>query len=336
MTSRKAGEAAIQISARLGYAARGLVFVIVGGFAVLAALDARSPIVGTRGAMQSLLTHPFGRALLWAIAAGLFCFACWRAIQGIFDADNCGNHTGGVMQRLGFIGGAIFHLALAAIAIGIIFGSRRVSDEDLVARDWTAWLLGQPFGMWMVMLIGAGITAAGVVFAWKAVKGDFREHLAADVGGREWIVALGQFGYVARGVVLVIVGIFLMLAAWRFQLGRGRGTRWRSAGVAAASLRFISARLNRVWASFIWSLRDYSGLRAPGRCQEGATRSRKYRLRVPMNPRHNSRMTCAGWKRQSTGRAGSGVFMDGQLSSASAYNPYGTQASWSHYPMNTN
>jgi hypothetical protein len=223
MTSRKPGEAAIQVAARLGYAARGLVFVIVGGFAVLAALDARSPIVGTRGAMQSLLTHPFGRALLWAIAAGLFCFACWRAIQAIFDADHCGNHTGGVMQRLGFIGGAIFHLALAAIAIGIIFGSRRVSDEDSVARDWTAWLLGQPFGMWMVMLIGAGITAAGVVFAWKAVKGDFREHLAADVGGREWIVALGQFGYVARSVVLVIVGIFLMLAALRFNSGEAAG-----------------------------------------------------------------------------------------------------------------
>jgi hypothetical protein len=223
MTSRKAGEAAIQVAARLGYAARGPVFVIVGGFAVLAALDARNPIVGTRGAMQSLLAHPFGRALLWAIAAGLFCFACWRAIQGIFDADNCGNHTGGVMQRLGFIGGAIFHLALAAIAIGIIFGSRRVSDEDSVARDWTAWLLGQPFGMWMVTLIGAGITAAGVVFAWKAVKGEFREHLAADVGGREWIVALGQFGYVARGVVLVIVGIFLILAAWRFNSGDAAG-----------------------------------------------------------------------------------------------------------------
>jgi hypothetical protein len=51
------------------------------------------------------------------------------------------------------------------------------------------------------------------VFAWKAVKADFREHLAADMDCREWIVTLGQFGYLARGLVFVLVGSFLMLAA---------------------------------------------------------------------------------------------------------------------------
>jgi hypothetical protein len=223
MTSRKAGEAAIQIAARLGYAARGVVFVIVGGFAMLAALDSHRKIVGARGALQALLSQPFGRALLWAVGAGLFCFACWRIIQAVFDADNCGTDTAGILRRLGFAGGAIFHLALTAIAIGIIIGSRHVSDEDTVARDWTAWLLGQPLGMWLVMLIGAGIAAAGVVFAWKAVKADFREHLAADTGGRAWIVMLGQFGYVARGVVFVLIGVFLALASWRFNSGEAAG-----------------------------------------------------------------------------------------------------------------
>jgi Domain of Unknown Function (DUF1206) len=191
MMSRKAGEAAIQFAARLGYAARGIVFVIVGGFAVMAAWDARAPIVGTRGAMQALLTEPVGRALLWGIAVGMFCFACWRIIQAIFNVDNCGNDPEGVLKRLGFIGGAIFHLALAAIAISIALGSRRVGDEDSVTRDWTAWLLGQPFGIWIVMLIGAGITTAGVIFAWKAVKADFREHLAtiwgAANGSSPWV-----------------------------------------------------------------------------------------------------------------------------------------------------
>jgi hypothetical protein len=129
MTSRKAGETAIQVVARLGYAARGLVFLIVGGFAVLAAWDARGPIVGTRGAMQVLLSQPFGRALLWVIATGLVCFACWRVIQAIFDPDNCGNDTRGLLRRVGFIGSAVFHLVLAAIAITIIHGSRRVGDE---------------------------------------------------------------------------------------------------------------------------------------------------------------------------------------------------------------
>jgi hypothetical protein len=222
MTSRKTGETAIQIAARLGYATRGFVFVIIGGFAGLAALDAHWHIVGTRGALQALLAQPFGRALLWVVAAGLFCFACWRLIQAVFDADNCGKDAKGVLRRLGFAGGALFHLALTAIAIGVIIGSRRAGDEDSIARDWTAWLLGQPLGMWLVMLIGAGIATAGIVFAWKAIKAEFREYLAADIG-RAWVVALGQFGYVARGVVFILVGVFLVLAAWRFNSGDAAG-----------------------------------------------------------------------------------------------------------------
>ena len=55
------------------------------------------------------------------------------------------------------------------------------------------------------------------------MKADFREHLATDMGGREWIVALGQFGFVARSVVFALVGVFLMLAAWRFNSGEAAG-----------------------------------------------------------------------------------------------------------------
>lgn len=35
--------------------------------------------------------------------------------------------------------------------------------------------------------------------------------------------ALGQFGYVARGAVFVLIGIFLTLAAWRFNSGEAAG-----------------------------------------------------------------------------------------------------------------
>lgn len=50
--------------ARAGFAARGLVYVIVGFFAVLAAFG-RSEVKGTEGALATLLSQPFGTALLW-------------------------------------------------------------------------------------------------------------------------------------------------------------------------------------------------------------------------------------------------------------------------------
>ena len=79
-----------ELMARVGYTARGVVYMIVGGFAVLAAFGSGGETTGTRGALYSLLTQPFGYALLGAVALGLLCFSLWRLLQALLDADRLG------------------------------------------------------------------------------------------------------------------------------------------------------------------------------------------------------------------------------------------------------
>jgi hypothetical protein len=65
----------MEIMARLGYGARGIVYCLVGGLALLAAFGSGGQTGGSRSALQSLLSQPFGKAWLVLIASGLFGFA---------------------------------------------------------------------------------------------------------------------------------------------------------------------------------------------------------------------------------------------------------------------
>ena len=69
---------AVKLFARMGYASRGVVYLLVGGLAALAALGQGGQTEGSRGALESVLTAPFGKIMLGIIALGLVGYAMWR------------------------------------------------------------------------------------------------------------------------------------------------------------------------------------------------------------------------------------------------------------------
>jgi len=63
---------------RFGYVAKGIALVIVGGLFVAAAATADpEKAEGLDGALQSLTTVPYGKALLVVIAIGLFAYGVY-------------------------------------------------------------------------------------------------------------------------------------------------------------------------------------------------------------------------------------------------------------------
>jgi len=205
----------IETLARLGYGARGVVYGLVGVLALLAAVGSGGQTGGSRSALQTLLSQPFGKLWLGVIALGLAGFCIWRILEAITDADHHGTDAKGWSIRgahliSGFIYGS---LAVTALSLALGWGAGGGSEEAR-AQDSTAWLMAQPFGRWLVGLVGLAIAGAGLSFAWKGWRGDVAQNLALPAGSRTWIVSLGRLGFAARGVVFVMVGGFLILAAW--------------------------------------------------------------------------------------------------------------------------
>ena len=92
--------------------------------------------------------------------------------------------------------------------------------------DWTARLMAQPFGRWLVVIAGAVIVGAGLYQFYKAYKADFRDELnLGAMSGRvkTWTTRSGRLGYAARGVVFGVIGIFLVQAALQTDPDEARG-----------------------------------------------------------------------------------------------------------------
>ena len=207
------GRNPIEFAARCGYGARGVVYGLVGSLALLAAIGSGGQAGGSRSALQSLVGQPFGRTMLVLIGLGLAAFAAWRVLEALTDVDRLGTAWKGLAVRGAHLLSGVVYAGLALSAFGIALGTSGGGSEDAAARDWTAWLLSQPFGQWLVGLAGLVIAGTGLGFLLKAWRGDVTRHLACNARTARWAVPAGRLGYAARGVVFLIIGGFLGLAA---------------------------------------------------------------------------------------------------------------------------
>ena len=196
--------------ARFGYAAKGIVYLIIGWIAAKAAFAAGSP-EGSTGALREMASNG-GKIAIYVIAAGLFAHVVWRFVQAALDPEHPGEQRAG-MRAFYAISGLIYgSLALTALKLAQGRDPGDGGNESRVAE-----LMSQPFGRWIVGLIGVGVLVYGIHQLVKAFRGDVAKRLGVhDPDKNRAIVALGRFGTAARGVVLGILGAFFIDAARRF------------------------------------------------------------------------------------------------------------------------
>jgi uncharacterized protein DUF1206 len=200
----------IEPIARVGFTARGAVYIMIGILAARAAAgQGRTTDAG--GAVRAIGRLEESGVLLVALALGLAAYAVWRFAQALSDLDGKGGGVKGLTVRTGYAASGLIHLGLALTAGGF---ARRSGSM----RDWVARSLAEPWGAWAVGLVGAAVIGAGVYQFHKAWTAHFEDNLRKrrmSLAAQRWSRGIGRFGLGARGVTFLIIGWFLVRAALR-------------------------------------------------------------------------------------------------------------------------
>jgi hypothetical protein len=203
--------------ARVGLAARGLTYLIIASIAAQIGLGGAAQSADQHGAIEDVASRPFGRLLLIAMALGFAAYGCWRWSVAAVGGPGAGAEPAvkESAQRLGAVAMGFVYAGLCVSTILVLTG-RSTSSSTQQQQSATARLLGLPLGRALVLVIGVGVIIAGIVVVWRALTRKFATNLALEKMGsrmRRWAVGLGIAGNGAGGIVLGLVGAFLIQAA---------------------------------------------------------------------------------------------------------------------------
>jgi hypothetical protein len=241
---------------RFGYAAKGVVYVLIGILAAQAAFGLGGETTDTQGALREIAQAPFGQFLIGLVAVGLVGFALWSMVQAIMDTEGKGTDAKGIIRRAGYAGVGVIHIGLAFTALQLMLGTGGDESGEASAKGWTATLLSQPFGQWLVGIVGAITIGIGLHHLYRGYKAGFREELKlSEMSNSEqrWTTLVGQMGYGAIGIIFGIIGTFLIVAAIQAQPEEARGLSGALAALAQQSygpwlLGVVQGNRITIWA----------------------------------------------------------------------------------------
>ncbi|GAA4893293.1 uncharacterized protein DUF1206 [Stackebrandtia albiflava] len=207
-TARRAADhPALSLLAKVGFAARGVLYALLGILAIQVAFGGGGKEADKSGAIHLVAAQPLGEVLLWVMAVGLAGLAVWQFGEAVFGG-------GRARDRVESGGRFVVYLLLVFSILGLLIGGKKAASTDSQSRDATRALFELPGGPFLVGVVALGVIALGCYWMYQGWTREFMKDMRVTTPeARKTITRLGVAGHVARGVVAVAAGILIGRAA---------------------------------------------------------------------------------------------------------------------------
>lgn len=200
--------------ARAGYASKGVVYLLLGVLAFMAAFELGNAAAdASRGGVFKMVRDaPAGSTLLVILAIGLFCYVAWRLVQAFSPAYGHEHKKG--KRALYFLSG-LAYAGVAIAALNMALG-KQGGDSGNSQQTLAATLLDRPGGQWLTGIAALIMLGTGIYQLYYGWSEKYRKHVSegqVHAPHAALLVRSGKIGYIARGLVWIIIAYFLMRAA---------------------------------------------------------------------------------------------------------------------------
>lgn len=246
---------------RFGYATKGVVYFLMGCFALATVAGVAYGPGGPEQVMLWLYRNPLGNVLTALLGTGLAAYAGYKLYSGLADNRHVGTDLNGLANRLGWVINGIAYGGLAWSAYSLALG---VGLGDDPRKDVIAHVLSWRYGYVPVTVVAAVLALVGLFQVYLALRGT---HMALLENGRfsqltgRLYLNLGRVGIITISLVYVIMGYFLYRAAWTIDTSKFKGV--------AESLTYLQTFNTRVilllilglgllaYSAFMWIMVRY-------------------------------------------------------------------------------
>jgi len=236
---------AFRVAARAGYAANGILHLLIGGLVIAVGFGAQEDSDQT-GAFRALAAAPLGATALWVLAVGLVALGAWHLLQAFAPRHLT------MWRRVARIfteapQGVVF-VGIGLVSASVALGARPHAEQ--AAEDLSQGVLTWPVGGFVLGTVGVAVAAVGIGFVWMGLRRSFHSKVRTPPGpGGLALTVLGVVGFVTKGIALGIVGVLVIVAAVTVEPDTAGGLDGATAAVLALPAGPVLAAL--VGAGFL-------------------------------------------------------------------------------------